>query len=100
MSSNSNYSMTELTAENILKIYESDNCFNTDESEHRRQPARNVEKVDYQKVHPERLHKPTDMQSLRDNKAKLTNRINKLEQDLKDRTKGMNSIKKQIRTKT
>ena len=99
MSSNNNYSMTEVTAEDILKIYESDNCFDTDdhESEHGRRSARNVEKVDYQKVHSGRPHKPADTQSPKDNEARLTNRINKLEQDLKDRTKGMNSIKEQIR---
>ena len=39
-----------------------------------------------------------DTQNPKDNEARLTNRINKLEQDLKDRTKGMNSIKEQIRT--
>ena len=60
MSSNSNYSMTEVTAEDILKIYESDNCFDTDESEHGRRPARNMEKVDYQKIHSGKPHKPTD----------------------------------------
>ena len=100
MSSNNNYSMTEVTAEDILKIYESDNCFDTDdhESEHGRRSARNVEKVDYQKFHSGRPHKPADTQSPKDNEARLTNRINKLEQDLKDRTKGMNSIKEQIRT--
>ena len=98
MSSNSNYSMTEVTAEDILKIYESDNCFDTDESEHGRRSARNVEKVDYQKIHFGKPHKPTDAQSLRINEAKLLNMIGKMEQDLKDRTKGMNNIKEQIRT--